>query len=96
MATSLRDQSITDAFNRARAPHTRTVGGVEISKPYPSPADWRDQWIYFLMVDRFNNPAGQPRHLPFDAQFGGFQGGTLEGVRERLEYIQSLAPAPSG
>ena len=90
MATSLRDQAITDAFGQARASHTRTVGTVEISKPYPSPADRRDQWIYFLMVDRFNNPAGQPEHLPFDAKFGGFQGGTLGGVRERLGYIQSL------
>jgi hypothetical protein len=22
-----------------------------------SPADWRDQWTYFLMIDRFNNTA---------------------------------------
>lgn len=22
----------------------------------PSPEDWRDQAIYFLLVDRFNNP----------------------------------------
>jgi len=63
---------------------------VEIIKPFASPADWRDQWIYFLMVDRFNNPAGPPKHLPFDAKFGGFQGGTLRGIRERLGYIGSL------
>ena len=28
---------------------------VQIRTPYPSPEDWRDQVIYFLMVDRFNN-----------------------------------------
>ena len=56
----------------------------------PSPADWRDGWIYFAMVDRFDNPAAPPRHLPFDAPFGGFQGGTIEGVRQRLAYLQAL------
>jgi glycosidase len=59
--------------------------------PYPSPADWRDQWIYFLMLDRFNNPAAPPRHAPFDdPDFFGFQGGTFAGVREKLPYIKGL------
>jgi glycosidase len=90
MATSLRDQSVTEAFEQARIARTKTVNGVEIIKPFTSPSDWRDQWIYFLMVDRFNNPAGPPKHLPFDAKFGGFQGGTLRGIRESLGYINSL------
>ena len=90
MATSLRDQSVKDAFEQARIPRPKNVNGVEINKPFASPSDWRDQWIYFLMVDRFNNPAGPPKHLPFDAKFGGFQGGTLRGIRERLGYIESL------
>ena len=34
--------------------------------PFPSPMDWRDLPIYFLMVDRFNNPSAPPRHQPFD------------------------------
>ena len=34
--------------------------------PFPSPEDWRDQPIYFLMVDRFHNPLAEPKHLPFD------------------------------
>ena len=39
----------------------------------PSPEDWRDRWIYFLMLDRFANPAAGPRHAPYDAPYVGFQ-----------------------
>lgn len=59
------------------------------SRPFPSPEDWRDRWIYFLLVDRFNNPDAPPR-APWDRPFGGFQGGTLEGVRRKLDYLQGL------
>ncbi|MBL6749759.1 MAG: alpha-amylase [Nevskia sp.] len=55
----------------------------------PSPADWRDCWIYFLMVDRFNNPVAPPRGA-FDGKFGGFQGGTIEGMRQKLDYLAQL------
>src|SRR5207245_4984703 len=58
---------------------------------FPSPEDWRDRWIYFLMVDRFNNPVSPPRHGPFDdPNFFGFQGGKFSGVREQLDYIKWL------
>ena len=44
--------------------------------PFASPADWRDQVIYFLMVDRFNNPAAPPVHQPFDdPNYYQYQGG---------------------
>lgn len=68
------------------------VGGstVEIPTPFPSPQDWRDQWIYFLLVDRFNNPQAPPRFAPFDGMHGVFQGGTFNGVREQLDYFQQL------
>jgi glycosidase len=42
------------------------------------------------MVDRFNNPAAGPRHEPFDGMHGVFQGGTINGVRERLDYLHKL------
>jgi glycosidase len=59
--------------------------------PFPSPADWRDPWIYFLMVDRFNNPSGPPKHQPFDdAGFFGYQGGKFSGIRQQLPYLKKL------
>ncbi len=59
--------------------------------PFPSPEDWRDRWIYFLMLDRFNNPAAGPNHLPFDdPNFYGFQGGKFSGVQQQLQYIKQL------
>ena len=57
---------------------------------HPSPADWRDLWVYFVLVDRFDNPAAPPRQAPWDGEHGGFQGGTLAGVRARLDYLAEL------
>jgi glycosidase len=70
---------------------TVTVEGtsVEIACPFASPRDWRDQWIYFAMVDRFNNPNAAPNRQ-WDAPVAEFQGGTIEGVRQRLGYLQRL------
>src|SRR5271155_1556253 len=67
------------------------TAAVEVGGGFPSPADWRDQPIYFLMLDRFNNPAAPPRHMPFDdPDFSGYQGGGFAGVQEKLHYIKSL------
>ncbi len=65
---------------------------------FPSPRDWRDVFIYFLLVDRFDNnqnnlpaydPASDPRGR--DPKQGGvFQGGNLKGVIRRLDYIRGL------
>jgi glycosidase len=61
------------------------------SAPYQSPADWRDQVIYFLMVDRFNNPTAKPIHSPFDdPNYDQYQGGKFAGVQQQLPYIKSL------
>ncbi|HTZ89995.1 MAG TPA: alpha-amylase family glycosyl hydrolase [Alloacidobacterium sp.] len=62
---------------------------VQVPYPYPSPTDWRDCWIYFLMIDRFNNPAAAPK-FTWNKKYGFRQGGTFEGVRMQLPYLQQL------
>jgi glycosidase len=92
MQDSIWNSDIQAALDAARA-HTRSTEGVRalgaIPAPFPSPADWRDQWIYFIMVDRFNNPAAPPR-FSWDGAHGAFQGGTLNGIREQLDYLKQL------
>ncbi|MDF0593558.1 alpha-amylase family glycosyl hydrolase [Methanotrichaceae archaeon M04Ac] len=64
---------------------------------YPSPSDWRDQFIYHLMVDRFNDgdekrPAYEeslPRDRD-DSEGDRWQGGTLKGVSKKMDYIKGL------
>lgn len=66
--------------------------------PFPSPRDWRDQFIYFLLVDRFdNNQENIPLYDPNTASNGRdpeqgriFQGGNLKGITRRLDYIKNL------
>ena len=64
----------------------------------PSPSDWRDQFIYFLLVDRFNDgnkntPPYNPETTPvgrLDAEGDQWQGGTLKGITDQLDYIRGL------
>src|SRR5690242_13817720 len=94
MPTSINDAEVRGVFEGARAQRTKrvVVGGnaVDVLTPFPSPEDWRDQWIYFLLVDRFNNPQAPPNFAPFDGLHGEFQGGTFDGVRQQLDYLQDL------
>ena len=84
MATSLYAPDFLSIFNRYR-----DTGGP--TGAFPSPQDWRDQWIYFLMVDRFNNSQNPPVHQPFDdPNYYDFQGGNLASIQDKLPYIQGL------
>ncbi|RLD70559.1 MAG: alpha-amylase, partial [Bacteroidetes bacterium] len=59
----------------------------------PSP-EWQDQVIYFLMIDRFNdgdrsnNDQGGGEYDQKD--FRKFSGGDIQGVIDKLEYIQNM------
>ncbi|HMD98403.1 MAG TPA: alpha-amylase family glycosyl hydrolase [Terriglobia bacterium] len=84
MATSLFSPDFLTIFNS-----NRDTGGP--LKAFASPADWRDQLIYFLMVDRFNNSQAPPRHVPFDdPKYSDFQGGNLASIQDKLPYIKQL------
>lgn len=62
----------------------------QVPTSFPSPTDWRDTWIYFLLVDRFNNPRNPPRATWNDQHFEHFMGGTIAGITEQLPYLQKL------
>jgi glycosidase len=86
-------QTILNAQAAARQNRTKNVavGGQTrtIRSPFPSPGDWRDNWIYFLMIDRFNNPAAAPNGV-WNRRFDFRQGGTFKGVQSQLGYLERL------
>ncbi len=65
---------------------------------FPSPPDWRDQFIYFLLVDRFDdNQSNIPSYNPISTPRGRdpmegslFQGGNLKGIIRQLDYIRDM------
>ncbi len=64
-------------------------GGNALPRP-----DWRDQVVYFLMLDRFddgdpgNNDQGAGEYDPADG--ARYSGGDFAGACRRLDYIQGL------
>jgi glycosidase len=85
MPTSLFAPDFQAILDQAKKPS----GATRV--PFASPEDWRDRWIYFLMMDRFNNPTRIPLHSPFnDPYFYGIQGGKFSGVRQQLPYLRQL------
>ena len=87
------DQAVKDtqeAFRKNIIKPVSTDGEVKTAAyPFPSPADWRDVWIYFLMTDRFNNPL-QPPQVRWDQQHNFRQGGIFKGIESQLDYIAGL------
>ncbi len=59
----------------------------------PSPADWRDVILYQVVTDRFadgdpSNDAVEGSYAPSDG--ARIHGGDFAGLRQRLDYLQSL------
>ncbi len=78
----------------------KTVSNLTFKKEgevYSSPVDWRDNFIYFLLVDRFDNNEDIPLYdeqaavTDRDSSQGKlFQGGKIRGIIRRLDYIKNL------
>ncbi|UOY92110.1 alpha-amylase family glycosyl hydrolase [Ectobacillus sp. JY-23] len=52
--------------------------------------NWQDESIYFIMVDRFNN-GDQKNDFNVDPEnLKAYNGGDLEGIIKRLDYIQKM------
>jgi glycosidase len=95
-------KAVRKAFQSGSTKDVTVNGQVKtIPYPYPSPTDWRETWIYFLMTDRFNNPDAPPNSSNPDLLQGGpsiawnepynyRQGGTFKGIEAQLDYISSL------
>ncbi|MDE2047318.1 MAG: alpha-amylase, partial [Betaproteobacteria bacterium] len=77
----------------ASAPPTTSTPAAPLLLHVPAP-DWRDQIIYFVVTDRFddgdpaNNDQGAHEYDPRDN--GKYSGGDLAGLTRRLGYIQGL------
>jgi glycosidase len=57
--------------------------------------EWREEFIYFLMLDRFHDSQPRPPVLQAGRSDGfaagnTFYGGTLKGVKDHLDYIAGL------
>jgi glycosidase len=97
MPTRLSDAAIADtiaaAQRDAREGRRRDVmvdGATRpVRTPFPSPGDWREVPIYFLMLDRFNNPAAPPKGT-WNRRFDFRQGGTFRGVQAQLGTLAAL------
>jgi len=82
MITRLDDPLVRQTVSDAR--QAAMSGGV-----HPSPVDWRDVWIYFILIDRFNNPATPPAGT-WDQRYAWRQGGTFKGITAQLDYLRDL------
>ncbi|MBX3064757.1 MAG: hypothetical protein KF726_17370 [Anaerolineae bacterium] len=81
MPRSIHDAEVVKLINEARLDRNRF---------HPSPIDWRDQWIYFILIDRFSNSQQEPNHSPWDQPYDKFQGGTFNGIRDHLDYLKEM------
>jgi glycosidase len=70
------------------------AAGAQSPPPAATATDWRDQILYFVLLDRFddgdpgNNDQGAGEYDPADPR--RFSGGDLAGVERRLDYIRGL------
>jgi glycosidase len=88
----------TDAISPARSTSALDLSPIPNKKYFNSIREWREDFIYFLLVDRFDD--GRPRSPVRGSsrsngggptpQLSRFCGGNLKGVTRHLDYIYGL------
>jgi len=70
------------------------AGAAAAENPKTQPVDWRDQVLYFAIIDRFadGDPTNNDQNAGvFDPADGSKNsGGDLRGITKRLDYIEGL------
>jgi glycosidase len=82
------DRVIADARRRA-ALSDADLAAEGAKRPFRSPEDWRDLAMYFLVIDRFANPAKAPA-TRWNGQALHRQGGSFAGITAQLPYLRDL------
>ena len=56
----------------------------------PKPVNWKEQIVYFILIDRFND-GDKKNNINVDkSDTKGFHGGDIQGIIDKLDYLQSL------
>ncbi|MFH2201505.1 MAG: alpha-amylase family glycosyl hydrolase [Elusimicrobiota bacterium] len=86
----IQSMEVKEILAGSKAPNSLEEATLDIDpnrEYYPSPEDWRDEVIYFSMIDRFSrSKKGMPRGDPKDG--GSRHGGDIRGIIDRLDYIK--------
>ncbi|XOV80792.1 MAG: alpha-amylase family glycosyl hydrolase [Aestuariibacter sp.] len=89
MSDGVADTSSSDHAKATQLETEQATLNLHVASP-----DWRDQVIYFLMIDRFNdgdssnNDQGLGEYNPNHESH--YSGGDIPGIIEQLDYIQTL------
>jgi len=94
-----------DKNSSARLTSLAQVDLTPAGAVHPSPADWSDQILYFLLPDRFSDAREADRPM-FDANNADafrpksvsqwmksgccYQGGKIRGIEQKLDYLKGL------
>lgn len=71
------------------------LAGPACGAAFPSPDDWRDENIYFIFTDRFNDGDPSNNSLTPGAAYAptnsrGIHGGDFKGIEQKADYIRGL------
>ncbi|MEO8161274.1 MAG: alpha-amylase family glycosyl hydrolase, partial [Arenimonas sp.] len=91
MAFALATASVLNLGAQAVVPEHGVLGEAVLHVPSP---DWRDQVLYFVMTDRFDDgdQSNDDQHAgEFDpADTAKYNGGDFNGIEKHLDYIRGL------